>query len=186
MSVSVEVAQRERLVPGSAKPVLACLLAAGALFSGLAIADGTPRGDFAVWAIGLPNGYVVMDRQAPSIHVTEDDAAQGVVHVFEGSRLAVTTGSQRDFAVHFATRTALFRTVQIEGIGRTVELGARGGTVVERDLPAGRHVVAVNYRFELAPGTAPGTYSWPLEMATRGAAEAEFAASGASPHLRIR
>ena len=151
-----------------------------ALVADVAAAGGP---SLAVWAIGLPHGYIVMEHQAKVIDVTDEDVARGFVQIAGGSRLVVSTRSQGDYAVHFATREALFRSVRIEGIGRTVELGAQGGTVVERDAPAGRSVVAVNYRFDLALGTAPGTYAWPLEVVARRAPPEGFVASSPNPAL---
>jgi hypothetical protein len=55
----------------------------------------------------------------------------------------------------------------IEAIGRTVEIGRRSGVLVQTRSPAGRHVVAIDYRFVLAPGAVPGTYAWPLDLAVR-------------------
>ena len=155
---------------------LACALA-----TGFAFADGTGR--IAVWAIGLPHGYIVMAHQARTIEVTDEDVARGFAQIAGGSRFIVTTRAQGDYAVHFAVRGPLFRSVQIEGIGRPVELGPHGGTIVERDVPAGRSVVAVSYRFRLAPGTPPGTYAWPLEIIAHGALPDGFVASGPSPAL---
>ena len=149
-----------------------------ALATGGAAAEGPTLG---VWAIGLPHGYIVMEHQAKVIDVTSEDVARGFVQIAGGSRLIVATRSQGDYALHFATRGALFRSVQVEGIGRTVELGAQGGTVVQRDVPAGKAVIAVNYRFQLAPATVPGTYAWPLEVVARGALPDGFVASGQNP-----
>jgi len=154
-----------------------------ALVTGVTAADNTSPGTLAVWAIGLPHGYIVLEHQAKVIDVTSEDVARGSVQIAGGSRLIVATRSQGGYAVHFAARGALFRSVQVEGIGRTVELGAQGGTVVERDAPAGRAVVAVNYRFQLAPGTVPGTYAWPLEVVARRALPEGFVASSPNPAL---
>ena len=147
---------------------------ASALVTGGAVAQGPT---LAVWAIGLPHGYIVLEHQANVINVTSDDVARGFVQVAGGSRLIVVTRSQGDYALHFARRGALFRSVQVEGLGPTTQLGAQGGTVIQRDVPAGKAVVAVNYRFELAPGMAPGTYAWPLEVVVRGALPDGFVAS---------
>jgi hypothetical protein len=162
------------------RPLRILLGVAFALVTGGAAADGPVR---AVWAIGLPHGYIVMEHQAQVIDVTSEDVARGFVRIAGGSRLIVATRSQGEYAVHFAPRGVLFRSVQIEGIGRTVELGAQGGTVVQRDVPAGRAVVAVNYRFQLAPATVPGTYAWPLEVVARHALPEGFIASGPHPGL---
>ena len=151
-----------------------------ALVTAGAAAEGPAR---AVWAIGLPHGYIVMEHQAKVIDVASEDVALGFVQIAGGSRLIVVTRSQGDYALQFATRVALFRSVRIEGAGRAVELGAQGGTVVERNAPAGRTVVSVSYRFDLAPGTVPGTYAWPLEVVARHALPGGFIASGPSPAL---
>jgi len=148
-----------------------------ALVTGSAVAEGPT---LAVWAIGLPHGYIVMEHQATVINVTREDVVRGFVQVAGGSRLTVATRSQGDYTLHFVRRGALFRSVKVEGIGSTIELGAQGGTVIQHDVPAGKAVVTVNYRFELAPATVPGTYAWPLELVARPALPEGFIAS--SPH----
>ncbi len=139
-----------------------------ALVTGIAAADGAPRGQFAAWAIGLPDGYVMMEYQAPEIQVTAEDVERGVVEVRGGSRLVITTRSPAGYALDFFNRGTLFQAVEIDGIGDAIELGPRGGTVVQREGTVGKRVVALNYRFALAPGTTPGTYAWPLELVVRG------------------
>ena len=74
-----------------------CVVAAGIVTA----ADSTPRGQFTVWAIGLPNGYIVMEHQAAVIHVTADDVAQGALHVRNGSRFVITTDTATGYTVDF-------------------------------------------------------------------------------------
>jgi len=143
-----------------------------ALACGLGItgagAEGTPAGRFAVWAVGLPHGgYVVMEHQTPAIHVTAADVAKGVVEVSGGSRFAINTHAPAGYTVDFSSRSALCRTVTVEGIGRTTHLGPGGGVAVQSEAVAGKRVVAVSYRCFLAPDAAPGSYPWPLEMVVR-------------------
>ena len=147
--------------------LFAVLALACALDTGIAAARGTPRGQFGAWAIGLPDGYVMMEYQAPVIQVTADDVARGVIEVRGGTRLVISSRSPTRYAVDFFTRGALFQPVEIEGLGNAVELGPTGGTVVQQQAAPGRRVVTLNYRFVLAPGTAPGTYAWPLDLAVR-------------------
>ncbi len=148
---------------------LACVLAPG-----IAAADGAPRAAFAAWAIGLPDGYIMMEYQAAVIEVTAEDVARGIVEVRGGSRLIITTGSPAGYAVDFYPNGKLFQPIQIDGIGGAVDLGATGGTVVQQQVAAGRRVVALDYRFALAPGTTPGTYAWPLELTVRGAVTSDL------------
>jgi len=154
---------------------LACAIA-----SSIAAAGGP---QLAVWAIGLPNGYIVMEHQAQTLEVTSEHVAQGFVPVPAGTRFVVTTRSRSDYALHFAPRGRLFRSVRIEGIGNPAELGARGGMLTERDAPIGKTKVAVNYRFELAPETTPGSYPWPLEIVASSALPEGFAASSPGADL---
>ena len=147
------------------------------------MAEGPPRAGFGVWAAGLPNGYVVMERQATTIQVTTADLATGVVNVPDGSRIVIVTFSPGAYALDFSARAAMFRSVRIEGVGRAIELGRDGGTVVTRDVPSGRRVISFSYLFHLAPDAVPGTYVWPLQMAVRSAAPADFDVQGASPRL---
>jgi hypothetical protein len=139
-----------------------------------------------VWAIGLPHGYILMQHQAQTIAITEEDVTRRFVEVRGGSRIVVTTRSGGRYALDFASRGKMVRTTQIEGFGRPVALGAQGEARVEQEAPAGTTTIALNYRFDLAPGTAPGTYAWPLEIVARRALPQEWAASDARSVLAAR
>lgn len=150
-----------------AKWVLSMAAMACALAAGSAAADGPLRALLRVWAIGLPNGYVIMEHQARVLQVSAEDVARGMVEVRGGSRLVVTLKSSAGYAVDFRARSPLVIATWVGGIGRTVEIDSRGGTMVQREAAAGRHEVAIDYRFVLAPDAVPGTYAWPLDLAVR-------------------
>jgi hypothetical protein len=156
------------------KSMLPWLLIVCAMGSGTSLAEGPLRASFAVWAVGLPNGYVVMERQAQALEISEEDVRRGEIYVREGSRLIVVTWSSGGYAADFSSNGTPFRSVRVEGIGHAVELGAAGGTVVEPDASAGRHAITVDYHFALAPDTKPGTYAWPLQMAVRRPGPGEY------------
>ena len=149
------------------KRVLAMAALACALAAGSAAADGDARAPLQVWAIGLPNGYVIMEHQARVLQISAEDVARGMVEVRAGSRLVITLKSPAGYTVDFRARSRLIQAGWIEAAGRTVEIGSRGGTVVQREAAAGRHVVAIDYRFVLAADAVPGTYAWPLDLAVR-------------------
>ena len=149
---------------------LACALAAA-----VADADGSAGGRLAVWAIGLPHGYVVMEDQTPTLHITAEDVARGVVEIPAASRFAITTHAPVGYMVDFvAARGSLCEQVVVEGMGSPARLGPRGGTVVQRDAAAGRRTVTLNYRCTLAAGASPGSYPWPLEMVVREIAPGDY------------
>jgi hypothetical protein len=138
---------------------------ASLFFAGIAAAADTPRSPFTVWAIGLPNGYIVMEHQARVVHVTAEDAARGVVEVRGGSRLIVTTHASSRYALDFSNQSTVFRPIGIKGAGK-VALRAKGASAGQQQ-PAGRRVLALDYEFALAPGTRPGIYPWPLALTAR-------------------
>jgi hypothetical protein len=154
-----------------------------ALATAGAAADGPAP---AAWAIGLPHGYIMMEHRAQAIDVTDEDVARGFVDVRGGSRIVVTTRSGGRYALDFATRASAFSSVQFEALGHAVALGAQRATLIEHDAPAGRTVIAIDYRFRLAPGAVSGTYAWPLDIVARRALPQEFTASGARPALAAR
>ena len=145
-----------------------------ALMAGMVAAEDTPRHRLAVWAVGLPSANFIMEYQAAVIVVTAGDVARGAVEVRGGSRLVMTTHSPTGYAVEFSPRGNLFKTVRIDGMGSTAEIGPRGGTVVQREATAGRRVIALNYRFILSPDTTPGTYPWPVDLVVRGTAASDL------------
>lgn len=148
---------------------------AGALVMNLAAADDdTPRQQLAVWAVGLPSANFIMEYQPAVIQITAEDVASGVVEVRGGSRLVMNADSRAGYAVEFSPRGNIFQAVRIDGMGSTVELGPKGGTVVQREAARGRRVIALDYRFVLSPQTVPGTYAWPLDLAVRGTAAGDL------------
>lgn len=123
----------------------------------------------AVWAIGLPDGYVIMEHQRASITITDADVARGMVEVRGGSRIRVTGSSPAHHTVQVLNRSALFQAVHVEGLDREPTLGLDGISVAHEAAAVGHRVFTIDYRFTLAPGTAPGTFAWPIEVVVRGA-----------------
>jgi len=163
------------------KRVLCAAALAGAVSAASAVAGGTLQ----VWAIGLPNGYVVMEHQATVLEISTVDAANGMVEVRGGSRLVITLKSPADYAVDLRSHNRFVQAIAIDAIGRTVELDSNGGVLVQRQAAAGRHVVAIDYRFALAPGTVAGTYAWPLDLSVRAPLSTDRDLPNVTPHLAL-
>lgn len=125
------------------KTVLALSALACALPAGIALADGGARGQFPVWAIGLPNGYLVMDRQSRVIQVTTDHRARGAAKA-PGDAL-VTNQVPPARVADIQVSGALIRAVGIDGVGQVMELAAAPGTPGQGETAAtvpGARVVA--------------------------------------------
>ena len=163
--------------------VLWCAAFACALIAGAATAGDASLAQSGVWAIGLPDGYVIMEHQAAVVEVTAEDVASGVVEVRGGSRFVITTHAPARYAVDFFSRRGFFQAIGIDGIGRSAELGPSGGTVAQREANAGRRVIRVDYRFVLSPDTKPGIYDWPLQMSVRGTLPADLRRPGVDGRL---
>ena len=151
----------------ASKTVLWCAVFTCALVAGAATAGDDTRGAFAVWAIGLPDGYVVMERQGRVIQVSAEHAAQDAVRMRREPRFVLVTHAPAEYAVDFHVSSALMRAVGIEGIGEAVRLGTAGGTAAQPQATLGRRDIVVDYRFVLPPDAIPGVYAWPLQMDVR-------------------
>jgi hypothetical protein len=133
------------MTPKSYPALLSLLVCACALPPGTVFADGGARGQFPVWAIGLPNGYLVMDRQARVIQVTTDHRARGAGNAPGDAGRLVTNQVPPARVADIQVSGALIREVGIEGVAPEMEIGASGpfaagrDTVMDRrDLASGR------------------------------------------------
>lgn len=101
-------------------------------------------------------------HQAREIVISASDIERGYVEIAAASRLEVRNA--RPSLFEFRGVGALFRAVRISSSAGTAEFGAEGGTLLAKPDDTGFSSVAVDYRFELNPGTQPGTHKWPLAL----------------------
>ena len=148
----------------------------------IAGAQGFAGAPAAVWAIGLADGYIIMEHQESVIHVTATDVARGAVEVRGGSRFVVTSGSPARYTVNLQEGSAQFRSVQVEGRDRVIALDQDEALAAHQGSAPWRRVISLDYRFTLAPETAPGTYAWPVELVANGDRPAMPANSRLPPH----
>jgi hypothetical protein len=115
----------------------------------------------------IANTKVRTDYQATQLKITEADVTRGYIDAPAASRFLVSTNSRSGYHMEFYPIGNLFESVQIEGLGNAVRLGADGGTIVQRDplLPNMTH--ELSYRFILRPDVQSGSYQWPLLLSVR-------------------
>ena len=101
-------------------------------------------------------------HQAQSLVVTAQDVARGYVDVSAGSRFEITHRGPCMF--EFRPLGTIFRGVKVSGGEGAAEFGAEGGTMLQKTSGGAAAPVAINYRFQLAPGVAAGAYNWPLSL----------------------
>lgn len=120
-----------------------------------------------VSATVIANTKVRTDYQATGLKIAEADVARGYIEVPGASRFLVSTNSRSGYLIEFYPIGDLFQAVQIKGLGNTVQLGADGGTIVQRGLlPPNTHH-ELSYRFILRSDAQPGDYQWPLMLSVR-------------------
>jgi hypothetical protein len=110
----------------------------------------------------LAQAKLQVGYQVTQLKVTDADVSRGYAEVESASRFSISTDNQYGYSVEFRATGNLFDSAQVVGLGRTVRLGADGGTVFLRGTLSPNVAHELSYRFVLSPGTVPGTYPWPL------------------------
>lgn len=107
------------------------------------------------------------EYQLSQLRLTQADIARGYFDVAAATRFAVSSNSRSGYVLQFYPVGDAFRSVQIKGLGHTAQLGADGGTVVQRGPVESDTPRELSYRFTLQPGLQPGAYPWPLALSVR-------------------
>ncbi len=152
------------------KLVVAALIAALSLACAPAVQDASAAQKSAslqVSATVIASARLRIDHQQAQLSVTSEDIARGYVDVPAGSRFSVATNSRTGYFVDFHPRVGVFASVQIDGLGSAVQLGADGGTVSHGNDGLRSVPHELSYRFYLKPALTPGNYEWPLLLAVR-------------------
>jgi hypothetical protein len=144
--------------------------ARGALIVGACFASAGAKDahtSFTVGATVRAVASIKLDSMPGVLHISARDVARGYSEIVEPAQLSISSNSQHGYALEFLTVAPIFSQVIVQGLGSDVDLGADGGTVVQRG-PAARPVrLALKFRFMLARGIVPGDYPWPMRFAVR-------------------
>lgn len=105
--------------------------------------------------------------QAKELAITASDVARGHVEIPAASRFSVASNSRSGYRIEFHPLGDFFESVSVAGLGNIVRLGADGGTIVQRGPLPPNLTHELSFRFVLRPGTLPGHYPWPLQLAVR-------------------
>jgi hypothetical protein len=115
----------------------------------------------------IANAKMQTSYQAAQLTITAADVARGYVEVPAASRFSVRTNSRTGYLMEFHPVANLFEAVHVGGLGNPVQLGAEGGSIVQRGPLASNLTHELSFRFSLRPGALPGVYPWPLQMSVR-------------------
>jgi hypothetical protein len=107
------------------------------------------------------------DSQATQLNIYRGDVERGVVDIPAAMRFSVMTNSHSGFLLEFDPVGNIFESVQVSGLGNEVQLGADGGTIVQRGPSSPIQAHELSFRFVLRPDVQPGNYPWPLSLSVR-------------------
>ncbi|OGW39977.1 MAG: hypothetical protein A2X58_06460 [Nitrospirae bacterium GWC2_56_14] len=108
-------------------------------------------------------------HQAQEFVITQADIMRGFVEVPAASRVAVKSNNPAGYLLAFEVMSgpdAVFNSVNVLVGGRDVQIPAGGGWIPQPYIRGGI-TMDVSYRFSLAKGAQPGTYSWPLMVSVQ-------------------
>lgn len=148
------------------KLIIAALIVAVGLGQNVAMAV-LPEGEQAssampVSATVIASAKIQSEYQVSQLEVTKNDVSLGYVDIPDASRFSVSTNSRVGYLLEFHPVSHLFESVEVNGLGSPVQLGAEGGAIVQRGnlSPSLPHVLG--FRFFLSADTEAGNYPWPL------------------------
>lgn len=109
-----------------------------------------------------------MEHQTGQLTIGKADIARGYVEVSDALRFSVKTNSLSGYLLVFHPVGELFESLQIDGLGTTVQLGSDGGDIVRRGAATAPLSYTLSFRFNLNHNVTPGNYPWPLQLSVRG------------------
>jgi hypothetical protein len=154
------------------KKLIACALAITvglAPITGLApAAEAAQRGAaMAVSAVVVASARIQLTHQVRQVTISAADIARGYIEIPAAAGFAVTSNSRSGYLVELRPVGNLFESVRVSGMGRPVQLGADGGTIVQRGPLPPNLSHELDFHFTLRADVSPGTYPWPVHLAAR-------------------
>jgi hypothetical protein len=124
--------------------------------------------DFSVSATVRAVANLKLQSAPPGLNITLADVQRGFIDVAQPTELTVRSNSPTGFALEVLTvASPLLSSMVVEGLNSDLELGADGGTIVQRWQHPQTVSLSLKFRFALAPGLVPGNYPWPLRLMVR-------------------
>src|SRR5207245_8409303 len=106
---------------------------------------------------------LTVDAQPATIDITASDIARGYIEVPQAVRFRVRSNAANGYSVRFEPMEFPFRSASIAWDNALTTVGAEGSWISKR-YEQGTKTGAINVKLNLAPGTQPGTYAWPVRF----------------------
>jgi hypothetical protein len=101
------------------------------------------------------------------LQISAADLQRGFIDVIQPTQFTVRSNSPNGFELEVLTVAPLLSSMIVAGLNSDLELGAEGGTIVQRWQKPQAVNLSLKFRFALAPGLVAGNYPWPLRLAVR-------------------
>jgi hypothetical protein len=123
--------------------------------------------DFSVSATVRAVADIELQSVPAGLAISSADVQRGFIDVAQPTHVTVRSNSPNGFALEVLTVAPLLSSMIVEGLNSDLELGADGGTIVQRWQKPQIVNLSLKYRFALAPGLPAGNYPWPVRLAVR-------------------
>jgi hypothetical protein len=125
------------------------------------------RTSFTVSATVVAVARIERSSMPARLEISALDLQRGFIDVRDPVALEIRSNSPDGFVLDVVTMAPLFTSLAIQGLDSDAQLGADGGTIVQRWQKAQTAKLLLHLRFGLAPGVLPGSYPWPLQITAR-------------------
>jgi hypothetical protein len=123
--------------------------------------------DISVTATVRAVANIDLQSTPAALEISASDVRRGYIDVPQPTQLIVRSNSPTGFSLDVLSVAPIFSAMVIQGLDSNTELGADGGSVVQRWQRPQAINLSLRFRFALAPGVTPGIYPWPVRMAVR-------------------
>jgi hypothetical protein len=125
------------------------------------------RSDLSVSATVRAVAKIERQSAPPGLPISDADLRRGFIDVVQPTTLTVRSNSASGFALEVLTVAPVLSAMRVAGLNADLDLGAEGGTIVQRWQKPQVIDLSLKFRFTLAPGLRVGDYPWPVRFAVR-------------------
>jgi hypothetical protein len=143
------------------KTVTAVLMAAIAVAT--PVFAGSSSATLGVSVQVVARTILTVDSQPSTVDITADDVARGYVDLPQSVLFHVRSNAANGYSVEFQPVSYPFSRADVSWGSTTATIGSDGAWLTE-SYQQGTQAGSLNVRLSLAPGTQPGSYSWPLRF----------------------
>jgi hypothetical protein len=115
----------------------------------------------------ISNTKMELSYQSTQLNITNADIARGYIDAPGAFRFSVNSNSRLGYLMDFHPIGYIFSSVRISGLGDSIQLGADGGTIIQRGMLPKKTSYELGFRFALNSAVRSGSYPWPLQLSVR-------------------